>query len=161
MDANGRQSTASNARSRHDSPRGRTKDKTHSVSGSLAKSYPGQTRSGAEGEGEIETVDDRQRRSAGSQDPELSGFSDLRCRGCRSRHGDGFSAAATIARRRDGRALNVSHTKFLSPISKLQPRPNPASCHFSCVQIEIELCSARNERKTGAEGEGEMIDAPS
>ncbi len=37
MDASGRRSTASNARSRHDSPRGRTKDKTHSVSGSLAK----------------------------------------------------------------------------------------------------------------------------
>jgi len=53
MDASGRRSTASNARSRHDSPRGRTKDKTHSVSGSLAKSYPGQTRSGAEGEGEM------------------------------------------------------------------------------------------------------------
>src|SRR6266850_1793325 len=50
MDASGRRSTASNARSRHDSPRGCTKDKTHSVSGSLAKSYPGQTRSGAEGE---------------------------------------------------------------------------------------------------------------
>src|SRR5882762_11307696 len=67
-----------------------------------------------------------------------------------------FSAAVTIARRCDGRAWNVSHTKFLSPISKLQPKPNPASCHFSCVQIEIELCSVRNERKTGAEGEGEM-----
>ena len=34
-------------------PRGRTKDKTHSVSGSLAKSCPGQTRSGAEGEGKM------------------------------------------------------------------------------------------------------------
>ena len=67
-----------------------------------------------------------------------------------------FSAALTIARRCDGRAWNVSHTKFLSPISKLQPKSNPASCHFSCVQIEIELSSARNERKTGAEGEGEM-----
>ena len=27
----------------------------------------------------------------------------------------------------------------------LQPKPNPASCHFSCVQIEIELSSARTE----------------
>ncbi len=42
-------------------------------------------------------------------------------------------------------AWNVSHTKFLSPISMLQPKPNPASCHFSCVQIEIELSSARTE----------------
>ena len=32
---------------------------------------------------------DRQLRSAGSYDPELSGFSDLRCRGCRSRPGNG------------------------------------------------------------------------
>src|SRR5216684_2877218 len=38
--------------------------------------------------GERRCCDDRQRRSAGSQDPELSGFSDLRCRGCRSRHGN-------------------------------------------------------------------------
>src|SRR5467141_4083923 len=63
-----------------------------------------------------------------------------------------------MARRCDGRASNVSHTKFLSPISMLQPRLNPASCHFSCVQIEIELCSARNERKTGAQGEGKMTE---
>src|SRR5258705_6746774 len=49
-----------------------------------------------------------------------------------------FYAALTIARRCDGRAWNVSHTKFLSPISTLQPKPNPASCHFSCVQIEID-----------------------
>jgi len=27
----------------------------------------------------------------------------------------------------------------------LQPRLNPASCHFSCVQIEIELSSVRTE----------------
>src|SRR5712672_2930273 len=56
MDARGRRSTASNARSRHDSPRGRTKDKTHNVSGSLTKSCPGQTRSGAEGEGEMKSA---------------------------------------------------------------------------------------------------------
>src|SRR5437667_2731015 len=49
-----------------------------------------------------------------------------------------FSAALTIAMRCDGRAWNESHTKFLSPISTLQPKPNPASCHFSCVQIEID-----------------------
>src|SRR5712664_3774610 len=52
-----------------------------------------------------------------------------------------FSAALTIARRCDGRAWNARHTKFLSQISKLQPKPNPASCHFSCVQIEIEFSS--------------------
>src|SRR5260370_40851568 len=55
-----------------------------------------------------------------------------------------FSAALTIARRCDGRAWNVRHTKFQSPISTLQPKLNPATCHFSCVQIEIDLCSARN-----------------
>jgi hypothetical protein len=59
-----------------------------------------------------------------------------------------FSAAVTIARRCDGRAWNASHTKFLSPISTLQPKLNPATCPFSCVQIEIDLCSARNVRKT-------------
>jgi hypothetical protein len=35
----------------------------------------------------------------------------------------------------------------------LQPKLNPKSCHFSCVQIEIDLCSVRN---TGAERELEM-----
>ena len=60
-----------------------------------------------------------------------------------------FSAAVTIARRCDGRGWNVSHTKFLSPISKLQPKLNPEICQFSCVQIEIELGSAQNVRKTG------------
>ena len=39
--------------------------------------------------------------------------------------------------------------KFLSPISTLQPKLNPATCHFSCVEMEIDLCSARNVRKTG------------
>jgi hypothetical protein len=48
-------------------------------------------------------------------------------------------AALTTARRCDGRASNVRHTKFLSPISTLQPRLNPATRHFSCVQIA--LCS--------------------
>src|SRR6266550_6865574 len=62
-----------------------------------------------------------------------------------------FCAAVTMARRCDGRAWNVRHTKFLSPISTLQPKLNPATCHFSCVQIKIDLCSVRN---TGAEGEG-------
>ena len=71
-----------------------------------------------------------------------------------------FSAALTIARRCDGRACNVSHTKFLSPISKLQPKLNPPTCHFSCVQIEIDLCSARNVRKTGGEDEGKWAKLP-
>src|ERR1700693_3257296 len=39
-----------------------------------------------------------------------------------------FSAAVTIARRCDGRAWNVRPTKFLSPISTLQPKLNPATC---------------------------------
>ena len=42
------------------------------------------------------------------------------------------------------RASNVRHTKFLSPISTLQPKLKPATCRFSCVQIEIDLCSVRN-----------------
>src|SRR6266571_4715850 len=64
-----------------------------------------------------------------------------------------FSAAPTIARRCDGRAWNVRHTKFLSPISALQPKLKRATCHFSCVQIEIDFCS----RETlGDEKEGEM-----
>ena len=49
----GRRSTASNARSRRESPRDRTKDKTHSVSGSHAKNCSEQTRSGTEGEAEM------------------------------------------------------------------------------------------------------------
>src|SRR5882762_164142 len=53
-----------------------------------------------------------------------------------------FSAAPTIARRRDGRAWNVSHTKFLSPISTLQPKPNPASCHFSCVGVQVTVTTS-------------------
>ncbi len=48
-----------------------------------------------------------------------------------------FSAAVTITRRRDGRAWNVRRTKFLSPILTLQLKLNPATRHFSCVQIEI------------------------
>jgi hypothetical protein len=60
-----------------------------------------------------------------------------------------FSAAVTIARRCDGRAWNVRPTKFLSPMPTLQPKLNPATRPFSCVQIEIDLCSARNVRKTG------------
>src|SRR5260370_24162313 len=69
-----------------------------------------------------------------------------------------FSAALTIARRCDGRAWNVSHTKFLSPISTLQPRLNPVTCHFSCVLIEIDLCSVRN---TGLKEKGNDIRHPS
>jgi hypothetical protein len=46
--------------------------------------------------------------------------------------------------------------KIPEPDIEVAAKPNPASCHFSCVQIEIELSSARNERKTGAEGKGEM-----
>src|SRR3979409_1858904 len=64
-----------------------------------------------------------------------------------------FSAALTIARRCDGRAWNVSHTKFLSPISKLQPKPNPASCHFSCVHRNRTLLGAKRAEDWGAEGE--------
>src|SRR5229473_8086129 len=63
----------------------------------------------------------------------------LRCRDYRH---------VTIDRRYDGRAWNVRHTKFLSPISTLQPKLNPATGPFSCVRIEIDLCSARNVRKT-------------
>jgi hypothetical protein len=71
-----------------------------------------------------------------------------------------FSAALTIARRCDGRAWNVSHTKFPGPISTLQPKLNPATCRFSCVQIEIELGSAQNVRKTGGEDEGKWAKLP-
>src|SRR5882672_10707896 len=78
MDASGRRSTASNARSRHDSPRGRTKDKTHSVSGSLAKSYPGQTRSGAEGEGEM-TDDPKEAYGVMPREPERRGLASSWC----------------------------------------------------------------------------------
>jgi hypothetical protein len=53
LDARGRRSTASNARSRHENPRDCTKAKTDSVSSAYAKNYPEQTRSRAEGEGEI------------------------------------------------------------------------------------------------------------
>jgi hypothetical protein len=53
LDARGRGSTASNARSRHENPRDRTKAKTDSVSSSHAKNCPEQTRSGTEGEGEM------------------------------------------------------------------------------------------------------------
>jgi hypothetical protein len=66
-------------------------------------------------------------------------------------HGTEMVLRCPTARRCDGRAWNVSHTKFPSPISILQPKLNPKSCHFSCVQTEIDLCSMRN---TGAEGEG-------
>ena len=50
--------------------------------------------------------------------------------------------------------------KFLSPISTLQPKLNPATCHFSCVEMEIDLCSARNVRKTGGEDEGKWAKLP-
>jgi len=53
LDARGRRSTASNARSRHENPRDRTKAKTDSVSGPYAKNYPDQTRSGTKGEAEM------------------------------------------------------------------------------------------------------------
>jgi hypothetical protein len=39
--------------------------------------------------GQKRCCDDRPIRSSGSYDPALSGFSDLRCRGCRSRPGNG------------------------------------------------------------------------
>jgi hypothetical protein len=53
LDARGRRSTASNARSRHEKPRDRTKAKTDSVSSSHAKNCSEQTRSGTEGEEEM------------------------------------------------------------------------------------------------------------
>jgi len=63
-----------------------------------------------------------------------------------SRHGNDFSAALTIARRCDGRAWNVNHTKFLNPISTLQPKPN-RELPLSCVQIEIDHRRRRQTRE--------------
>jgi len=39
--------------------------------------------------------------------------------------------------------------KIPEPDIDVAAKAESASCHFSCVQIEIELCSARNERKIG------------
>src|SRR5450631_283373 len=58
-----------------------------------------------------------------------------------------FSAAVTIARRCDGRAWNASLTKFLSRISTLQRRLNPATGRFSCVRIEIDSLPGASERR--------------
>jgi hypothetical protein len=52
-----------------------------------------------------------------------------------------FSAAVTIARRCDGRAWNVRHTKFPNLIRAFRPMRNPATCHFFCVQIGIDRLS--------------------
>jgi hypothetical protein len=42
----------------------------------------------------------------------------------------------------------------------LQPKLNPATCRFSCVQIEIELGSAQNVRETAGEDEGKWAKLP-
>jgi hypothetical protein len=34
--------------------------------------------------------------------------------------------------------------KIPEPDIDVQPRLNPARCHFSCMRIEIDLCSVRN-----------------
>jgi hypothetical protein len=52
-----------------------------------------------------------------------------------------FSAAVTIARRCDGRAWNVRHTKFPNLIRAFRPMRHPATCHFFCVQIGIDRLS--------------------
>src|SRR6266436_721775 len=49
-----------------------------------------------------------------------------------------FSAAVIIARRCDGRAWNVRHTKFPNLIRAFRPMRNPATYHFFCTQIEID-----------------------
>src|SRR3979411_3031535 len=56
-----------------------------------------------------------------------------------------FSAAVTIARRRNGRAWNVRHTKFPNLIRAFRPMKKPTTCHFFCVQIEIDHLPARDE----------------
>jgi hypothetical protein len=71
-----------------------------------------------------------------------------------------LSAALTIARRSDGRVWNVSHAKFLYPISTLQPKLNPKSCHFSCVPRKLIFARHETRGSLGVEGEGKWAKLP-
>jgi hypothetical protein len=42
-----------------------------------------------------------------------------------------------------GRAWNVRHTKFPNLIRVFRPMRKPTTCHFFCVQIEIDHLPAR------------------
>src|SRR6267143_5719204 len=79
-----------------------------------------------------------------------------------------FSAAVTIARRCDGRAWNVRHTKFPNLVRACRPMRNPATCHFFCVQIAIDRLSPKSihylsrgeSSELGLKAKGKRTSAP-